>query len=107
MSNPRIKTGDLVKVIAGGNKGKIGKVEKTDSKKQLVFVEKIGNIKRHVKPSQANPRGGTKDIHRGLPISNVALLIDEAKGTTSRVGYKIDKDGKKIRIAKSTGKEVK
>lgn len=103
----RIKKGDLVKVIAGSHKGKTGKVVTTNAAEQTITVEKIGIIKRHVKPTQLNPRGGTKEIHRALPLSNVALINDETKATTTRVGYGTDKDGKKIRIAKSTGKEIK
>lgn len=103
----RIKKGDLVKVIAGSHKGKTGKVVSTDARAQTVLIEKIGLIKRHVKPSQLNPRGGSKEIHKSLPIGNVALVVDETKGKTSRVGFKLDKDGNKIRIAKSTGKEIK
>lgn len=102
----RIKKGDLVKVITGSHKGKTGKVLSTSASKQTVTVEKIGLIKRHVKPSQLNPRGGSKEIHRSLPLGNVALVTDETKGTTSRIGYKVDKDGKKVRIAKKTGKEI-
>lgn len=102
----RIRKGDLVKVIAGAHKGKTGKVVTTNAVNQTVTVEKIGLIKRHVKPSQLNPRGGSKEIHRPLPLSNVALVVDD-KGAITRVGYKFDKDGKKIRIAKSTGKEIK
>lgn len=103
----RIKKGDLVKVIAGSHKGKTGKVERTDAKSNQVFIENLGKVKRHVKPSQLNPRGGTKELHKGLPISNVALVVDEAKGTTSRVGYATNKEGVKTRLAKSTKKEVK
>jgi large subunit ribosomal protein L24 len=103
----RIKKGDLVKVIAGSHKGKTGKVVSTDARAQTVTVEKIGMIKRHIKPSQLNPRGGSKEIHKPLPLGNVALVVDETKGKTSRVGYKLDKDGNKIRVAKSTGKEIK
>lgn len=103
----RIKKGDLVKVIAGSHKGKTGKVVSTNATNQTVTVEKIGLIKRHVKPSQLNPRGGSKEIHKALPLGNVALVVDETKGKTSRVGYKLDKDGNKVRIAKSTGKEIK
>lgn len=103
----RIRKGDLVKVIAGGHKGKTGKVVSTSAKAQTVTVEKIGIMKRHIKPSQLNPRGGSKEIHKPLPLSNVALIADETKGKTTRVGYKLDKDGKKTRIAKSTGKEIK
>lgn len=107
MATIRIKKGDLVKVITGSNKGKIAKVLSTNSTDQTVTLEKIGLVKRHIKPSQVNPRGGTKEIHLGLPISNVALVVDEAKGTTSRIGYGVAKDGSKIRIAKRTGKEIK
>ena len=101
----RIKKGDMVKIIAGGQKGKTAKVERTDAVKGLVYLEKTGVVKRHIRPSQANPRGGTKEIHRGLPISNVALIVDEAKGTTTKVAYKV-KDGKKVRVSRSNGKEI-
>ena len=103
----RIKKGDLVKVIAGSHKGKTGTVVSTDAKAQTVTIEKIGLIKRHVKPTQINPRGGTKEIHKALPAGAVALVVDETKGKTSRIGFTLDKEGNKIRIAKSTGKEIK
>lgn len=107
MATIRIRKGDLVKVITGSNKGKTAKVLTTSSSDMTVTLEGIGIVKRHVKPSQTNPRGGTKEIHLGLPVSNVALVIDEAKGTTSRIGYSVSKDGSKVRIAKRTGKEIK
>ena len=107
MASMRIKKGDLVKVIAGSHKGKVAKVLSTNVTDRTVTLEKIGIVKRHVKPSQVNPRGGTKEIHLGLPVSNVALVVDEAKGTTSRVGYTAAKDGSKVRIAKRTKKEIK
>ena len=103
----RIKKGDLVKVISGAHKGKTGKVVSTNAANQTVTVEKIGLIKRHIKPSQLNPRGGTKEIHKSLPLGSVALVTDETKGTTTRVGYRLDKEGNKVRIAKKTGKEIK
>lgn len=103
----RIKKGDLVKVIAGAHKGKTGTVVKTDAAKQEVYIEKINIIKRHVKPTQLNPRGGTKELHKGIAAGKVALVADETKGTTSRIGYKTDAKGNKVRILKSTGKEIK
>lgn len=103
----RIKKGDTVKVIAGAHKGKTGKVVRTDAAKQLVFIEKLGQISRHVKPNQVNPRGGTKEIHVGFAAGKVALVTDETKGTTSRVSYKLGKDGVKSRVATKTGKEIK
>lgn len=105
MTTMRIKKGDLVKVIVGSQKGKTAKVERTDRKEGLVYLEKIGLIKRHVKPSQLNPRGGTKEIHKGLPVSNVALVVDEAKGKTAKVAYKM-KENKKVRTNRSNGKEL-
>lgn len=101
----RIKKGDFVKVIAGSQKGKTAKVERTDAAKGVVYLEKVGLIKRHVKPSQLNPRGGTKEIHKGLPVSNVVLVTDEAKGKTTKVAYKM-KENKKVRVARSNGKEL-
>jgi large subunit ribosomal protein L24 len=107
MASLRIKKGDLVKVITGSHKGKTAKVLSTNAAQQTVTLEKIGIVKRHVKPSQVNPRGGTKEVHVGLPVSNVALIVDEAKGKTSRIGYAVAKDGSKVRVAKTTKKEIK
>lgn len=101
----KIKQNDTVKVIAGGLKGKIGKVVRVDEPNHQVYVEGVNVKERHIKPSQANPRGGKKDVHIGIDISNVALVID-GKEKTSRVGYKVTADGK-VRIAKATNKEIK
>ena len=107
MSSLRIKKNDTVKVIAGRFKGKSGKVVSTDAKAQTVTVEGINVVKRHVKPTQINPRGGTKELHLGLPVSNV-VLVQGDKQERSRVGYQTAKDGKKVRVAKQLkNKEVK
>jgi large subunit ribosomal protein L24 len=98
----RIKKGDSVKVIAGGNKGKDGKVVKVLGDK--IFIEKVNVKERHIRPTQANPKGGKKDIHVGIHISNVALLDGEK---ITKVGFKTAKEGGKVRIAKKTGKEIK
>ncbi len=102
----RIKKGDLVKIIAGAHKGKTGKVVHTNTLKQEIFVDGIGLIKRRVKPSQLNPRGGTKEIHVGLNAGKVALITDDKASKTTRLGYRLEKSGKKVRIAKKTGKEI-
>ncbi|MFZ1812734.1 MAG: 50S ribosomal protein L24 [Candidatus Saccharimonadales bacterium] len=102
----RIHKGDTVKVIAGDHKGKTGKVVRTNVKDQMIYIDGIGLVKRKVKPSQLNPRGGTKEIHVGLAAGKVALVTDEKKLTTSRVTYRRDKSGAKTRIAKKTGKEI-
>ncbi len=101
----RIRKGDMVKIIAGSHKGKTGKVVSTNARTHTVTVEKIGVVKRHVKPTQLNPKGGTKEIHVPLHAGKVALVDD--KGKTSRVGYKLDAKGNKIRVNKKSGKEIK
>ena len=75
----RIVKGDTVKIISGAKKGATGKVLKVLPKKNAVLVEGIGNIHRHVKSSQQNPRGGDKDIHVPTPIHKVALVNKEIK----------------------------
>lgn len=97
----KIKVGDKVRVISGGQKGKEGKVVKIQDTK--VFIENINVRERHIRPSQTNPRGGKKDIHVGLDISNIVLLVDEKP---AKVSFKTV-EGKKVRVNKKTGKEIK
>ena len=68
-----IKTGDTVKVIAGDNKGKSAKVVKVDTKNGKAMLEGLGIITRHLRATQFNPRGGKKDIHTGINLSNLKL----------------------------------
>ena len=104
----RIHKDDLVKIIAGKDKGTTGKVLKVDTKAGTVQVEGVGVGHRHVKPSQFNPRGGKKDIHVAVDISKVALVIDEKTGKTSRVGLVKNADGGKTRVARQAkNKEIK
>jgi large subunit ribosomal protein L24 len=103
----RIKKDDIVKIISGSNKGKTGKVLQVLAKDNAVLIEGIGTKTRHVKPSQLNPRGGTKDIHVPTPLHKVALVVDEKASTTSRVGYVTTGD-KKVRVARqANNKEIK
>ena len=104
----KIRKDDLVKIIAGSNKGTTGKVLAVDSRMGTVLIEGVGVGHRHVKPSQLNPRGGSKDIHVPMDISKVALVVDEKTGKTSRVGLAKNADGVKTRLAKSMkNKEIK
>jgi len=104
----KIKKDDLVKVLSGAHKGKTGKVLSVSTQDQTVQVEGIGIVKRHIKPNQLNPRGGTKDIHLGLPVSKVALVVDEKTGKTSRVGISTNKEGARVRVARQlNNKEIK
>ena len=105
---PRIRKDDVVKIIAGAKKGTTGKVLSVDTKKGAVRIEGVGVAHRHIKPSQVNPRGGSKDIHVGMDISKVALVVDEKTGKTSRVGLVKNADGNKVRVARSLkNKEIK
>ena len=102
----RIKKDDLVKVIAGGNKGKIAKVTRVSG--TVVYIEGVNVSTRHVAANRINPQGGKKDVQLPISISNVALVVDDVKDAekTSKVSYQV-KNGVKVRIAKATGKEVK
>jgi len=104
MATSKIKKGDTVKVIAGKDKGKEGKVISVNDNK--VVVEGVNEITKHSKASQANPKGGI--VHQEAPIdmSNVMYLH---KGKPTRIGFKIEegKNGsKKVRVAKSTGEVI-
>lgn len=105
---PRIRKDDIVKIIAGAKKGTTGKVLKVNVAAGTVLIEGVGVGHRHMKPSQLNPRGGSKDIHVPMDISKVALVVDEKTGKTSRVGLVKNADGGKTRVARSMkNKEIK
>ena len=98
----KIKKGDTVKVIAGKDKDKEGKVLTVDHKNNKVVVEGINMITKHSKPSAANPNGGIIQKEAAIDASNV-MLVHEGKAT--RVGFKMEGD-KKVRFAKATGKVI-
>lgn len=95
----KIKKGDTVKVIAGKDKDKEGKVLSVDQKNNRVLVEGVNMIKKHEKPSGRNQQGGIVTREAAIDLSNVMYLH---KGKPTRIGFKVE-DGKKVRIAKSTG----
>ena len=102
MSAMKIKKGDMVKVIAGKDKNKEGKVLAVNNKDGKVLVEGINMLTKHTKPSAANQNGGIVHQEGSIDASNVMLLHD---GKATRVGFKMDGD-KKVRFAKSTGKVI-
>ena len=102
MSAMKIKKGDLVKVIAGTDKDKEGKVISIDKKNGKVIVEGVNVRTKHTKPNAQNQTGGIVNQEGPIDASNIMLVID---GKATRVGFKIE-DGKKVRIAKSTGKVI-
>ena len=98
----KIKRGDLVKVITGKDKDKTGKVLSVNVKKNTVLVEGCNMVTKHTKPSQTNQNGGIVHQEAPIDISNVMLFVD---GKATRVGFEV-KDGKKVRVAKATGKVI-
>ena len=102
MSALKIKKGDTVKVITGKDKDKEGKVLSVDVKNGKVLVEGVNMVSKHAKPSQANPNGGIIQKEAAIDASNV-MLVHEGKAT--RVGFTVQ-DGKKVRVAKATGKVI-
>ena len=99
MSMLKIKKGDTVKVIAGKDKDKEGKVVSIDRKTNRIVVEGINKITKHEKPSAANQNGGIVQKEAPIDISNVMYVH---KGKPTRIGFKLE-NGKKVRFAKSTG----
>ena len=102
MTTRKIKKGDMVKVIAGKDKDKEGKVISVNKKDNTVLVEGVNMVTKHAKPSMANQQGGIIHQESAIDASNVMYLH---KGKATRVGFKMDGD-KKVRYAKSTGEVI-
>ena len=102
MATLKIKLGDTVKVIAGSDKGKEGKVIAVNAKAGTVTVEGVNMIKKHLKPGRQSQEGGI--INQEAPI-NASNVMYVHKGKATRVGFKMDGD-KKVRFAKSTGEVI-
>ena len=99
----KLRKGDTVKVIAGKDKGKEGKVLAVNVKDNTVIVEGINMVTKHNKPSAANQAGGITTKEAALHVSNVMLVVD---GKATRVGYEVEKDGK-VRVCKKCGAKIK
>lgn len=102
MSASKIRKGDLVRVITGKDKDKEGKVLSVNAKNHTVLVEGINMVSKHTKPNAKNQTGGIVSQESSIDISNVMLVVD---GKATRVGFKVE-DGKKVRVAKATGKVI-
>lgn len=101
MATSKIKKGDTVRVIAGVDKGKEGKVLEVKGTK--VKVEGVNKVKKHVKPNQSNPKGGIIEEEAALDISNVMYVVD---GKVTRIGFKTEEGKDKVRYAKATGEVI-
>ncbi len=102
----RLKKGDTVVVRSGKHKGKTGKVIATHPRENKVTVEGINVVKKHVKPNRSHPQGGIIEITKPIWVSKVGIVEPSSK-QPSKIGYTLSKDGKRVRIYKKTGKEIK
>ena len=102
MSTMKIKKDDMVRVIAGADKDKEGKVLAVNKKDGKVLVEGVNMLTKHTKPTMANQNGGIVHQEGPIDISNVMFIH---KGKATRIGFKMDGD-KKVRVAKSTGEVI-
>ncbi len=100
-----IKKGDKVIVIAGRDKGKEGIVQVAYPRLNRVVVENVNIRKKHRKPTQKNPEGSIVEIFAPINASNV-MLVDPKSKKPTRVGHKMTKDNKKVRVTKLSGSEL-
>lgn len=101
-----IRKGDTVKVIAGDAKGQQGKVLSVSVATKRVIVEGLNMVSKHTKPNATNTEGGIIKKEAPIHISNV-MLIDPKSGKATRVGRKLNADGKLVRVAKNSGEVIK
>jgi large subunit ribosomal protein L24 len=100
----KIKKGDRVILLAGKDKGRTGNVTQVMPKDSRVVISGLNMVQRHTRPSQGDPQGGIKHKEASVHVSNVAIV--DSNGKPTRVGFKIE-DGKKVRVAKTTGDVIR
>lgn len=101
----KVKKGDRVIVLTGRDKGKSGQVLRVVTETGRLIVQGVNVVKRHAKPTQADPQGGIKMFEAPIDASNVAHA-DPSDGKPTRVGFKIDEHGRKTRFAKRSGESI-
>ena len=102
MATSKIKRNDTVKVIAGKDKDREGKVLHVDPKNHRIVVEGVNMVTKHTKPGAANQTGGIVRQEAPIDVSNVMYLHN---GKPTRIGFEV-RDGKKVRVAKATGEAI-
>jgi len=105
MSKLHIKKGDTVYVNSGDNKGQTGKVLKVFVKEQRALVEGVNMVSKSQKPNAKNPQGGIVKMEAPIQISNLNP-VDPKTGKPTRIGRKLNADGKLVRYAKKSGEEI-
>ncbi len=106
MNSLFIKKGDTVYVNAGNDRGKTGRVVRVLVKKNRAVVEGINMVSKSVKPSAKHPQGGIIKMEAPIHVSNLSL-IDPKSGKPTRIGYRVNEEGKKVRYSKKSGEEIK
>ena len=101
----RLKKNDTVKIIAGKDKGVTGKIIKVDPENERVYIQGANMVSKTMKKRNQQDKGGISQVEAPVHVSNVALVVSK-NGDTSKVGYKKDAGGKKVRYAKKTGEVV-
>ena len=101
----RIQKGDTVRVMTGKNKGRTAEVVRAIPDKNRVIVVGVNVAKRHSKPTRATQQGGIIDKFMPIDVSNVALVCKSCNQPT-RVGYRVEADGEKVRICKKCGRTL-
>jgi len=100
-----VKTGDTVKVLAGDERGKTGRIIAVDTDKQKVTIEGLNLVTKHQKPSAQNPQGGIKKVEAPIHASNV-MLVDPKTGETTKAARRKNSEGKTERYSKKTGEVI-
>ena len=105
MAGLKIKKGDRVRVLTGKDRGKEGTVLRAMPSEGKLIVEGVNTAKKHQKPTRVNQSGGIVERDMPIPVANVAVL-SPSDGRPTRVGYRIQPDGTKIRVCRRTGAEL-
>ncbi len=105
MATMHVRKGDTVKILAGKDIGKQGKIIHAYPSKQRVVAEGVNMIKKSLRPTQQNPQGGISNMEAAIHVSNVILVCPHC-GETTRVSHRIDSDGMKLRVCKKCGKDI-
>jgi len=101
----RLKKDDTVKIIAGKDKGVIGKIIKVDTENDRVYIQGANMVSKTMKKKSQQDKGGITQVEAPVHVSNVAIVVSK-NGETSKLGYKKDANGNKVRYAKKTGEVI-
>ena len=105
MAGLKIKKGDRVRVLTGKDRGKEGTVLRAMPSAGKLIVEGVNTAKKHQKPTRVNQSGGILERDMPIPVANVAV-VSPGDGRPTRVGYKVQQDGTKVRVCRRTGAEL-